>query len=47
MSMLKTVAAGALGFAAGAGAMLWPGSEKLKKQAKKQVDKLARMTKMW
>ena len=47
MSMLKTAAAGAIGFAVGAGAMLMPGNQKLKKQAQKQMDKLVRMAKMW
>ena len=40
-------AAGAIGFAVGAGAMLMPGNQKLKKQAQKQLDKLVRMAKMW
>ena len=47
MSMLKTAAAGAIGFAVGAGAMLMPGNQKLKKQAQKQMVKLVRMAKMW
>lgn len=47
MSMLKTVAAGALGFAAGAGAMIWPGNQKIKRQAQKQMDKLMKMSKAW
>ena len=47
MSMLKTAAAGMIGFMAGAGAMMAPGSQKWKRQAQKQVDKLARMVKMW
>ena len=47
MSMLKTAAVGALGFAMGAGAMLMPGNQKLKRQAQKQMDKLVRMARMW
>ena len=47
MSMLKTAAAGAIGFAVGAGARLKPGNEQLKTQAQKQMDKLVRMAKMW
>ena len=40
MSMLKTAAAGAIGFAVGAGAMLMPGNQKLKKQAQKQKSRV-------
>ena len=47
MRMLKTAAAGAIGFAVGAEAMLMPGNQKLKRQAQKQMDKLIRMAKMW
>ncbi|MBR4069061.1 MAG: hypothetical protein IKK08_10625 [Clostridia bacterium] len=45
MNMMKTVMVGALGFAAGAGAMLMPGNQKLKKQAQRSVDKFMRMAK--
>ncbi|MDD3335324.1 MAG: hypothetical protein PHI98_07380 [Eubacteriales bacterium] len=47
MSIVKTAMAGAIGFAIGAGAMLMPGNQKMKKQAQKQVDKLMKMSKMW
>lgn len=47
MGVMKTAAAGMIGFAMGAGAMLVPGAQKWKKQAKKQVDKLTRMVKAW
>ncbi|MCI6378650.1 MAG: hypothetical protein MR842_12990 [Clostridiales bacterium] len=47
MNALKTAAVGALGFAVGAGAMLMPGNQKLKRQAQKQIDKLVRMSKQW
>jgi len=47
MSMMKTAAAGMLGFAMGAGAMMAPGAQKWKRQAQRQVDRLARMVKSW
>ncbi len=47
MGAIKTAAAGMIGFAVGAGAMLAPGGQKWKRQAQKQVDKLAKMVKMW
>ena len=47
MNVLKTAAVGALGFAVGAGAMLMPGNQKLKRQAQKQIDKLVEMSKQW
>jgi len=47
MSMIKTAAAGMIGFMVGAGAMMAPGSQKWKRQAQRQVDKLSRMVKMW
>lgn len=47
MNMMKTAAAGALGFAMGAGAMLMPGSQKFKRQAQRQVDKLVKLAKNW
>lgn len=47
MNLVKTMMAGAVGFAAGAGAMLWPGNQKLRKQAQKSVDKLMKMSRMW
>lgn len=47
MSMLKTAAAAMIGFAMGAGAMMAPGSQKWKRQAQKQADKLAKMVKTW
>lgn len=47
MNMLKTAAVGAIGFAMGAGVMLMPGNQKLKRQAQKQVDKLVKMARMW
>lgn len=47
MNVLKTAAAGMIGFAVGAGAMMMPGNQKFKRQAQKQMDKLAKMAKMW
>jgi len=45
--VMKTMMVGALGFAMGAGAMLMPGNQKMKKQAQRSVDKLMRMAKSW
>jgi len=45
--MIKTAVAGAIGFAVGAGAMMLPGNQKLKRQAQKQMDKLVKMARMW
>lgn len=47
MNALKIAGASALGFAVGAGAMLLPGNQKMKKQVQKQVDKLVKMTRLW
>ena len=47
MSAWKAAVAGAVGLAVGAGAMLMPGNQKMKKQVQKQVDKLSKMAKMW
>jgi len=45
MSMLKTAAAGMIGFAVGAGAMIMPGNQKWKRQAQRQVDRIMRLAK--
>ncbi len=47
MSMLKTAAAGVIGFAVGAGAMIMPGNQKWKRQAQRQVDRIMRLAKNW
>jgi len=47
MSMLKTAAAGMIGFAVGAGAMIMPGNQKWKRQAQRQVDRIMRLAKNW
>ena len=46
MSIGKMAITGALGFAAGAGLMLWPGNQKLKKTLQKRMDQVVRMSKM-
>ncbi|MBO5502397.1 MAG: hypothetical protein J6K73_14735 [Clostridia bacterium] len=47
MNMMKTMMVGALGFAMGAGAMLMPGNQKMKRQAQRSVDKIMRIAKTW
>lgn len=47
MSMFKTAAAGMIGFAVGAGAMMMPGSQKWKRQAQRQMDKIMKLAKSW
>lgn len=47
MNVMKTMMAGALGFAMGAGAMLMPGNQKMKKQAQRSMEKLMRIAKSW
>lgn len=47
MSMLKTAAAGLIGFAAGAGAMMMPGNQKWMRQAQRQMDRIVRAAKSW
>ena len=47
MSVVKVAMAGALGFAAGAGMMLMPGNQKMKRQAQKQVDRLMKLSRLW
>ncbi|HIU19173.1 MAG TPA: hypothetical protein IAC48_03815 [Candidatus Limiplasma stercoravium] len=47
MNAMKTALVGAIGFAMGAGAMLMPGNQRMKRQVQKQVDKLAKAAKMW
>ncbi len=47
MNVITTAAAGAIGFAVGAGAMLMPGNQKFKRQAQRQMDKLVKMARSW
>lgn len=47
MNIVKATVAGAIGFAVGAGAMMMPGNQKMRKQAVRQWDKIAKKSKMW
>ncbi|MBR6571766.1 MAG: hypothetical protein IKK75_15065 [Clostridia bacterium] len=47
MNLLKTAAAGMIGFAVGAGAMMMPGNQKWKRQMQRQVDKVMKLAKDW
>ncbi|MDD3410911.1 MAG: hypothetical protein PHY12_08905 [Eubacteriales bacterium] len=47
MSVAKVAMSGAIGFALGAGAMLMPANQKLKKQMMRKMDGLMKMAKMW
>ncbi len=47
MNMMKTAMVGALGVAVGAGMMLMPGNQKIKRQAQKQMDKVMKLAKSW
>ena len=47
MNMIKTAAAGMIGFAVGAGAMMMPGSQKWKRQAQRQVDRIMKIARSW
>ncbi len=47
MNIARMAVTGIVGFAVGAGAMLMPGNQKLKRQMQRQVDTLRKMSKMW
>lgn len=47
MDLIKTTMAGAVGFMVGAGVMLMPGNQKMKRQLQKQADKLIKTAKNW
>lgn len=47
MSMTRTAMVGMIGFAVGAGAMMMPGNQKMKRQVQKQADRIAKLVKMW
>ena len=47
MSLFKTAAAGMIGFAVGAGAMMMPGNQKWKRQAQHHMDRIIRLAKTW
>lgn len=45
--MLKTAAAGMIGFAVGAGTMIMPGNQKWKRQVQRQMDRIVKAAKNW
>ncbi len=47
MSMVKAAVSGMVGFAVGAGMMLMPGNQKLKRRMQCEVEKLRKIAKMW
>ena len=47
MSIVKHAVAGAVGFIVGAGAMMMPGNQKLRRQVLRHVDQIKRMSKTW
>lgn len=46
MNVGRMAITGMLGFAVGAGLMLWPGNQKMKRAMQKRVDQIVRMSKM-
>lgn len=47
MNVTRMAVTGVIGFAVGAGMMLMPGNQKLKRQVQKQVDQLRKISRMW
>lgn len=47
MNLTRMAITGAVGFAMGAGIMMMPGNQKLKRQVQRQVDHVRKMSKMW
>ena len=47
MNVTRMAVTGVIGFAVGAGMMLMPGNQKLKRQVQRQVEQLRRISKMW
>jgi hypothetical protein len=47
MNVTRMAITGVLGFAVGAGVMLMPGNQKLKRQVQRQVEQIRRISKMW
>ncbi|NLV58141.1 MAG: hypothetical protein GXY67_05170 [Clostridiales bacterium] len=47
MNVTRMAITGVIGFAVGAGVMLMPGNQKLKRQVQRQVEQLRRISKMW
>ena len=47
MSVAKMAVTGMVGFAVGAGMMMMPGNQKLKRKIMTEADKLRKIAKMW
>lgn len=47
MNVTKMAVTGVIGFAVGAGMMMLPGNQKLKRQVQRQVDQLRKISRMW
>ncbi len=47
MNLMRMAVTGMVGFAVGAGMMMMPGNQKLKRQMQRQVDHVRKMSKMW
>ncbi len=47
MNLVRMAVTGAVGFAVGAGMMLMPGNQRLKKQMGRQMEQIRKMSKMW
>ena len=47
MSVMKVAISGMAGFALGAGLMMMPGNQKLKRQMLRQADHVKKMVKQW
>jgi hypothetical protein len=47
MNVTRMAITGVIGFAVGAGVMLMPGNQKLKRQVQRQVEQIRRISKMW
>ncbi len=47
MNVVRIAVTGLVGFAVGAGAMMMPGNQKLKRQVQRQVDTVRKMSRMW
>lgn len=47
MNVMKMAVTGIVGFAIGAGAMMMPGNQKLRRQVLRQVGQIKKMSKNW
>lgn len=47
MNVVKMAVMGVVGFAIGAGAMMMPGNQKLRRQVTRQMDQIKKMSKSW